>query len=473
MPIERGVSTDEKQFACGAIFTPASLFARSASQEGGAFLFYQEAVNYIKNIERSGSKYGIERMRELLILLGEPDCHLKFVHVAGTNGKGSVCAYLTSILRESGYKVGTYNSPSVFKYNERWLIDGQPLDDESVAKYLAVVKETIENEQTLRRAFGAEEFCPTAFEIETAVAFLAFYDNDCDICVLETGLGGRWDATNVIYEKEIAVITPIGLDHCAILGDTVADIAKEKAAIAKDVAVSCEQADEIMRELAHPFDIVDGKPIYRNVRLEIASKPEILSSNADGQTFEYNGKKYRIGMLGEHQTVNASIAICAALQLRKKHWQISDEAIVSGLEKAVWRARLEIVKNAKEEFNITVPQDKVLIFDGSHNTHGAKTLADTLSKLFADKRIHLVMGVLKDKDVRGIVSTLAPVCNEATCITPPSARAMEKEDLLKTVSEFCDCVRTCDNTKVAVQNALNGSCDVVVLCGSLTLFADL
>ena len=216
-------------------------------------MFYQEAIDYIKNIERSGSDYGLERMRELLALLGNPDDKLKFVHVAGTNGKGSVTAYLTSALKEAGYKVGTYNSPSVFCYNERWLIDGNPLCDEDVARYMTVVRECIESEKRLRSAFGLPDFNPTAFEIETAVAMLAFFDKECDICVLEVGLGGRWDATNAISQKELAVITPIGLDHCAILGDTLSEIASEKSAIIKKDCVTVEQCDEVMKEIYHPY----------------------------------------------------------------------------------------------------------------------------------------------------------------------------------------------------------------------------
>lgn len=150
-------------------------------------MFYQEAIDYIKNIERSGSDYGIERMRELLDLLGAPDRHLKFVHIAGTNGKGSVSAYLTSILKEAGYKVGTYNSPSVFCYNERWLINGQPLSDDDVAKYLTVVKECIQSEQILRQAFDIGEFKPTAFEQETAVAMLAFSTRNVTYACLKRG----------------------------------------------------------------------------------------------------------------------------------------------------------------------------------------------------------------------------------------------------------------------------------------------
>ena len=438
------------------------------------FLFYQEAIDYIKNIERSGSDYGIERMRELLDLLGAPDRHLKFVHIAGTNGKGSVSAYLTSILKEAGYKVGTYNSPSVFCYNERWLINGQPLSDDDVAKYLTVVKECIQSEQILRQAFDIGEFKPTAFEQETAVAMLAFFDKECDICVLETGLGGRWDATNAIDDKVLSIVTPIGLDHCALLGNTLGEIASEKAAIIKDEVVTCNQPPEVMEQLRRPFSIKDGKKEYRKATVVVCKQPQFLHGGICGQTFLYDGKKYEISMLGQHQLVNASIAICAVGELRKKHFSIDDNALEKGLKNTVWKARLQVVKNAKEDFNITIPQDKVLVFDGSHNPQGAMTLANAIKELFENKRIHLVLGILKDKDVQGICDTLVPLASKVTCITPPSPRAMKKEELQKIVAPLCrgDC-DTDDSIKDAVQSSLFGDCDATILCGSLTLFAGL
>ncbi len=435
---------------------------------------YKQAVDYIKNIERAGSDYGIERMRELLTLLSDPDDNLKFVHVAGTNGKGSVTAYLTSVLKEAGYKVGTYNSPSVFCYNERWLIDGKPLEDKDVARYLTIVRETIENEQNLRAAFGLDKFQPTAFEIETAVAFLAFYEKECDVCVLETGLGGRWDATNVIRKKELAIITPIGLDHCQILGNTLGQIASEKAAIIRDVAVTCKQSDEIMQEILHPYRTEDGKRIDVTPTVEIAKEPRLVSSDLSGQKFVYDGKEYFISMLGKHQLVNASIVLCAVDALRRKHWDIPQSAVEKGLAKAVWHARLEVVKNAKEKFNISVPQDKVLVFDGSHNPQGAMTLKDAIETYFVGKRIHLVLGILKDKDVKGICKILAPHAHKITCITPPSPRAMDKDELKEIVSCYPCQTDECDDIKLAVQSALDDKdSDVVILCGSLTLFCAL
>lgn len=437
-------------------------------------MFYQEAMDYIANIERAGSDYGLERMRELLDLLGEPDEKLKFVHVAGTNGKGSVCAYLTSVLKSAGYKVGTYNSPSVFCYNERWLIEGNPLSNDDVAKYLTTVKECVEQENILRSAFGIDLLKPTAFEIETAVAMLAFYEKECDICVLETGLGGRWDATNAIRSKELAVITPIGLDHCGILGNTLKEIASEKSAIVKDVVVTTLQQEEIINEIYHPYVIENGKRKDIKATVKIASIPTLVDSDITGQTFECDGKTYRIKMLGEHQLVNASIAIKAVEVLREKHFDISDDAIKSGLANTVWRARLQVVQNSQNEFNISITQGKTLVLDGSHNPHGAKTLADGLQKYFKNESVHLVLGILKDKDVEGVCKTLAPLATRITTITPNSPRAMGATELKDIAKKYCDRVDSSTNDiKTTVQNALNQECSVVVLCGSLTLFKDM
>lgn len=429
-------------------------------------MIYSEAIDYIRNIERGGSDYGIERMRELLNLLGSPDEKLKFVHVAGTNGKGSVCAYLTSILKDSGYKVGTYNSPSVFRYNERWSIGGEMLRDELVAKYLTEVREVIERESATRK------FCPTAFEIETAVAMLAFLEQGCDIAVLETGLGGRWDATNAILKKELAVITPIGLDHCALLGNTLREIASEKAAIIKDVAVTCEQCEEVMHEIFHPYHLIDGRRVEVQADVKLCHSARLISHNVNGQKFEYGGRAYEISMLGEHQLQNASIAICAVEELRKKGWNIPEYALANGLKDTVWHARLEVVKNAQAKFNIDVPQGKTLVFDGAHNPHGATALARAIKDYFGDMRIHLVVGMLADKDINGVVGLLAPHATRVTTVTPPSPRALDKEALKDEFMPFIDC-DSCDTIRGAVQNALDKDCEVVVLCGSLTLFGAL
>ncbi len=417
-------------------------------------MIYSEARHYISNIERAGSDYGIERMRELLILLGEPDKYLKFVHIAGTNGKGSVSAYMTSILFESGYRVGTYNSPSVLDYNERWLLDGKPISDTVVAKYLTLIRDVIEQEQQRREGTDKRAFTPTAFEIETALAMLAFKDFGADICVLETGLGGRWDATNVIKDKELAIITPIGLDHTQILGNTIEEVASEKAAITHDRVVTCKQSHEILNELAHPFDIVNGEKIYRDVDVIIAPKCELMNANIDRQLFSYNSHQYEISLLGEHQLENASIAICASNELSKLGWGINESGIRKGLSKAKWHARFEVLKSQQQDFNITIPQDRVLVLDGSHNPHGAKTLAKGIEQFFYDKRINYVFGVLKDKDVDGIVDTLAPYANRVYCVTPNSPRALDNKDLQDKFTARGKDAYCIDNIKNAIEIAI-------------------
>lgn len=434
-------------------------------------MIYSEAIDYIKNIGRSGIDLGLERMRELLDLAGSPDRALKCVHIAGTNGKGSTSAYLTSILREAGYKVGTYNSPSVFCYNERWLIDGAPLSDEDVANYMTRVAAIVESENDRRAATG-ETFAPTAFEIETALAFVAFADLNCDVCVIETGMGGRWDATNAMENKLLAVITPIGFDHMQYLGNTLGQIAAEKAAIIDGDAVTCVQCEEVMNELEHPWRTVDGKREYVACRLKVASAARVLENSILGQRFEYEGREYFVQMLGEHQIVNASIAICAAKTLNEKGLEISDKNIFDGLAKTVWHGRFEIVKNAEERFDLVIPQGKTLVFDGAHNPHGAKSLSAALDRYFANKSLHIVMGALADKDVEGVVRLIAPHAKRMTAVTPPSPRAMSKRELQAVVSKYAPC-GIGDDVRSALQAALSGDCEVVLLTGSLTLFEGL
>lgn len=442
-------------------------------------MFYKEAIEYMRNIESAGSDYGIERMRELLLLLDNPQESLKIVHIAGTNGKGSVSAYLTSVFKCAGLKVGTYNSPSVFGYNERWLIDGKPLDDESVAKYISIVRQTIENEQKLRAAFGLESFMPTAFEIETAVAVLAFYDKSCDVCVLETGLGGRWDATNAIEDKELAVITPIGFDHCALLGDTLSEIAAEKAAIIRDKAVTCAQSDEVMQELKRPYRLVDDKREYYDADIIVCGRPKSVSFDLSGQSFEYDGETYRIKMLGDYQLTNAAIAICAVKTLREMHWDISQQALKDGLANAVWHGRFEVVSDAKARFNLSIPNDKILVLDGAHNPHGAKALRASIEKYLDGKRVEIVLGILADKDIDGIVRELCLAARRIIVVTPPSARALDSAALKRVIDDIntvdrrnieCVCAQ---GVREGVELALQDECDAVIVCGSLTLFGAL
>lgn len=407
-------------------------------------MFYNQAVEYIENIEKFGSSYGLETVAALLDRLGNPQNKLKFVHIAGTNGKGSTSCFITNILIKSGYKVGTFNSPSVFCYNERYLLNNVPIDDDSVAKYITVVAD----ERAKMQAEGLK--LPTAFELEFAVAMLFFLDNKCDICVLECGLGGRLDATNVIPHKLAAVITSISYDHVAILGNTLTEIAKEKVAIVKDCPlVTFRQNDEVMAVLSKADD------------LRLADTPKDLGSDKFGQDFEYKGKRYHLKQLGGYQLQNCSLAIECALTLRSEGLKISDEAIKSGVENALWKGRLQKI----------VKGNKLFLLDGTHNEDGAKVLADELKKNFSDMKKCFVFGMFKDKDIDGVLRNIGPLADRFIAIKPPSDRGLDQNITLKKCKSYTADATSESQIADAVNKAYNGEYPLIVVCGSLSILA--
>ncbi len=430
-------------------------------------MFYKDAIEWISNIERAGTDFGLERERELLDLLGSPDDGLKIVHVAGTNGKGSVTAYLTAVMVSACLKVGTFNSPSVFEYNERFLLNGSPLTGGLIAKYFTIVRDTIEEEQARRKDMGLSPFTPTAFEIETAAALLCFKGEGCDIVVLETGLGGRWDATNAVKDKLLSVITTIGLDHCEYLGNTLEEIVAEKADIILKDAVTCRQPDEVMAVLRAKVKTQKGI-------LTVAGTPNLLAEDIEGQTFEYKGETYTIGLLGDHQLTNASIAIEAVLALQDKGVPVTKDHLKFGLSIAEWHARFEIIGAHNNRFNLMFPRGKLLVLDGGHNPQGAEVLKNALLKYFAGMRLHLVMGVLKDKDYKSMVSTLGPIVNKVYTVTPTSPRALTAEELAEEFKAQGFDAEPFPLVQLAVMKAMGDFYgDIIVLTGSLTLFKDL
>ena len=435
-------------------------------------MFYDEAIDYIRRIEADGSDYGLERERELLDALGAPDRGMRIVHVAGTNGKGSVCAMLTSVLRAAGYRTGTYNSPSVLRYNERFCIDGVPLPDGKVARYMTVVRDTVERERRARGEGADEpdgvrramkEFRPTAFEQETALALYAFRQEGCDVCVLETGLGGRWDATNAVENKMLSVITKIGLDHCALLGGTLREIAAEKAAIIKGAAVTCPQ-EKGAAEVLYPLCRVCGEPRY-------------LAGGLDGQRFAYGGGEYGIRLLGRHQLTNAALVIEAVRELNGQGMDISESALKKGLSDAVWHARFEVLTEdnaAKSPYNVYIPHGKVLVLDGAHNPQGAAALADAMKEYLSGKRVAAVTGVLADKDYAAVMRNVVPLVGGVYAVTPDSPRALSAERLKECIEEFSDVpVSVCADVREGVERALRSDAEAAVVFGSLTLFREL
>ena len=411
-------------------------------------MLYREALSYIMNISRYGSDYGLDRMQKACDILNNPEDSLKFVHVAGTNGKGSVTAYLTSILKENGYKVGTYNSPYIYNYRERFLIDNEMASEELVAKYLEIVKNAIEKIQK-----GNPKYYLTAFEIETVAAFLMFKDVKCDIVILEVGLGGRLDATNVIKNKELAVITAIGLDHCALLGNTYGEIAAEKAAIIKDVAVTFEQGEDVMEQI-------------RKVSKEVivASVGKVISRDVDeGQVISINGIEYTTRLLGEYQGQNLSLAIAATEELKKLGWKISIKNTIKGVFNAKWPVRFEVIKT----------NNKYVVLDGSHNPQGAESLVKTVKTYFNGKKVEFVIGMLRDKDMEGVLKQLLPISNKTTFIQSSSPRAASVNELKELAKKLGYESGIIEDINEAINNRLNGDSDVIIVCGSLTLFENI
>lgn len=369
----------------------------------GCMLNYAEALKYLEGVSWLGIRPGLERIEELLRRLGSPERRCRYVHVAGTNGKGSTSAMLAAMLTAAGYRTGLYTSPHLLRLTERMRIDGAEISPEELAGAVAALA---------RAAEGMAEPC-TEFELITAAALWWFAEKGCDYVVLEVGMGGRLDATNVIPRPDCAVVTNIGLDHTAVLGDTVEQIAAEKAGIFKGGrAVAYDEPPSVAAVLRQAAE-------RTGTRLEFAdfSKLEPVSDSLEGQRFRYGGREYGIRLLGGHQTKNAATAICAARVLG-----LSEEAISRGLESAVWPARFELVSRGPD-----------FVLDGGHNPQCVETTAAALERYFPARRRVLLLGVLADKDLGRMLDILLPLAAEAVCVTPESERAMPAEELCAAV----------------------------------------
>ena len=407
-------------------------------------MIYSKAVEYISGVEKFGIKLGLDTVKDLLARLGNPQKSLKFLHIAGTNGKGSVSCFLTNILLASGYTVGTFNSPSVFGYNERYLFNNIPMSDEDVAKYVSLVAD--EREKMAQDRVNL----PSAFELEFAVAMLYFRDKNCDFVVLECGLGGRLDATNCVDSKELAIITSISYDHTAILGNTLREIAEEKFAIVKNCPlITYRQCDEVMSVLNKASDLI------------LCDEPILVESNSDGQTMLYDGEEYRMRQLGKYQLVNCSLAIQSARYLSSKGYSISLESIKKGVAQAVWKGRLQKI----------VKGEKTFLLDGAHNPDGAKVLAQELETTFKNMKKRFVFGMFKDKDVDGVLKNIGPIADEFIVIKPPSARGLDENTTYEKCLAYTKACQKCKDIPTAIATAYNGNCDLIVVCGSLSILS--
>jgi len=408
---------------------------------------YKEALDYIDGARWFGKEPSLRRISELMELLGNPQKKLKFVHIAGTNGKGSCAAMLASILKVSGCRTGLYTSPYLYRFNERMQVNGEQISDEALAKCVSAVKE---------RAEKMEEH-PTEFELMTAAAFIFFLSEKCDIVVLETGLGGRFDATNIIDAPECSVIMNIGLDHTTVLGDTLEAIAAEKAGIIKagSPCVVYEQDESVMNVFLEKCTAVGSElihPDFSEIKLEFDS--------VEGQVFSYKGDNFALPLLGAHQRKNAATVLEAVKVLKKRGWSLEDDSVEHGLYAVSWPARFEVCS-----------EEPLFIVDGGHNPQCAQTVADNLLNYFPDKHKIILIGVLRDKDYVSIADILNTAADEYICVTPDSPRALEASELAKALEKYGKDVTVCDSIADGIETAKEMSDKRTVVCavGSLYL----
>lgn len=366
-----------------------------------------DPVAYINEPRWRSSRLGLERIRELMDRLGNPQDDMRIVHVAGTNGKGSTCAFTEAILRNAGFKTGLFTSPYIIEFSDRIRIDGVNVSPEELAAATLEVRAQAE----------AMEDHPTEFELMTAVALVCFARADVMVAVLEVGLGGRLDSTNVVAAPEVCAIAPIAFDHTALLGSTLAAIAGEKAGIVKPGAsvVSAPQDPEALA-------VIQAKCAEEGCELTVVDRTALAGTPDD---FSYGGFSHlHTKLRGSYQTENAALAIEIAQALRRRHFTISQMAIENGIAQASWPGRFEVVGH-----------DPEFVVDGGHNPQGARALAASLDLNYPGRDAVLLVGVLADKDYRPMLETVLPYAKAVVCIEPPNPRALPVADLAQVVRE--------------------------------------
>lgn len=408
---------------------------------------YVEALQYIHSPKYNKMELGLDQIRMLMATLGNPQEKLRCIHIAGTNGKGSVASYLSHILMEAGYKTGLFTSPFIERFNERIKVNGEDISDDDLAKITEKIKGKIEE----------NEIPTTEFEIMTAIAFEYFYEQNCDIVVLEVGLGGRLDSTNVIEEPLLSVITSISQDHQAFLGTTLSEIAREKAGIIKENRPLLLYSQEKETEDAI-FEIAKLKK--SSVHQPDFSKIRTSQSDLSGQVFDYKDyDRLKIKLLGAHQLKNATMAIEAVHLLKDIELEITEEAVRSGLEKTVWPGRFEILK-----------KDPVFIIDGAHNIDSVQALLDNLTKYFPKKKVIGIVGMLKDKDIDSIINMITPIISQFITVTPISPRAIQASDLARQIQEKNAQAKASQSYKEAIAMAMEEAEEGDIICSFGSLY---
>ena len=405
-----------------------------------------EAIEYIHSVCWKGSIPGLGRTQELLAKMGNPEKKLKYVHIAGTNGKGSTAAMTASILQQAGYKVGLYTSPYIYRFHERMQVNGVEISDEDLVAVTEYVKPFAD----------AMAESPTEFELVCCIAFEYFLRQNCDIVVLEVGMGGAFDATNVIECPEVAVITNIGLDHTDFLGSTVEEIAATKAGIFKDgghavVYRGSEGVEAVFEQVCAQRNISLKKADFDGLRL--------ICHGLEGQVFDCGQRKaLQLPLLGVHQLKNAAVVLGIMDTLKEMGWNISEEHIRSGLQFARWPGRFDIVG-----------RDPLFIIDGGHNPQCIDALVVNIQDYLKGKTVVALTGVLADKDYADMYKPVMPLVQQFVCITPPNPRKLEAVELAKHLQSVGAKASACESIEAGVRLAreLAGKDGVVLCFGSL------
>ena len=405
-----------------------------------------EAIEYIHSVCWKGSIPGLGRTQKLLEKMGNPEKDLKFIHIAGTNGKGSTAAMTASILRKAGYRTGLYTSPFIYRFHERMQVNGEEISDEELAAVTEYVKPLAQS----------MEESPTEFELVCCIAFEYFKRQKCDIVVLEVGMGGAFDATNVIETPEVAVITNIGLDHTEVLGDTVEKIAETKAGIFKEGGHAV-----VYRSTPSVEEVFERVCAQRNVSLKKADFDglNLCSHGLEGQIFDCGKRKELfLPLLGDHQLHNAAVVLAVADTLIEKGWNLTEENIRDGLRDTRWPGRFDIMQH-----------DPLFIIDGGHNPQCIEALVKNIRDYLEGKNLIILTGVLADKDYADMYKPVMPYARKFVCITPPSPRKLEAVDLAAHLRAAGADAMACESIDDGVRTAMElaGKDGVVLSFGSL------
>lgn len=414
---------------------------------------FLEAQNYLEKVRsQKGIVLGLDTMRHLMAKLNNPQDKVKFIQVAGTNGKGSTAAYLTSILSEAGIKVGRYTSPAVFSSTEQYFACGSCISESEYAKGVTAVSEA---------AASLDGETPTAFEQETALAFWYFAQKGCELAILEAGLGGDMDATNIVTTTVCSIITSISMDHCRILGNKISEIAAHKAGIIKPGApvICIEQKEDAMEPIRAAAKAADT-PLYEVHRDEVR---QIFSDKRESIVFFREFENLHLKMLGSCQPENAALAVQAASVLSRSY-PIEKKHIYEGIEKTRWGGRFELHSGSPD-----------IILDGAHNPDGIRRLRESVNQMFGAVPICYVCGVLADKDYEKEIEILFGRASNVFTVTPPSPRAMKSTDLKAAIKKrFSQLKVTSFDSEDGIEKAMEAAVsqnNPVVVCGTLTILA--